>query len=152
MSPNGDAPLACTLAILGPLPPGPAQVAGSAMFDEVLLCAEVEAHLALQPAVVAPFDESILGGILAALTVAQHDAVVAVEARALPDPATLRRLAGHGLQTDVVLVQGPGPRTFTPGRYARACLRPLERALKERRHEPSAALRGLRLAEIDSHD
>jgi molybdopterin-guanine dinucleotide biosynthesis protein A len=150
MSSDRDATLACTLAILGPLPPGPApDLQSTSIFDEVLLCAEVEDHLALELAVVAPLHDSLLGGLLAALTVARHDVVVAVESRALPAAATLRRLAEHGAEADVVLLRSTGPRGLTPGRYARACLRPLERALREGRQEPSTVLRGLRLAEVD---
>ena len=101
-----------------------------------------------------------LAGLVAALTVAGQEHVVALEAALLArlTPRTVQLLAQPlpGDEGDVVLLElqleeagaAARGRRFTPGRYRRGCLRPLERALAGERYAPEVALKGLRVSTI----
>lgn len=138
--------LPCTLALVGPLPPGPQPGLDplAERFGELLLCAdELERQLALGLGAVAPLGPLPLGAIVAALTVARHDLVLIVDHVAgLASMDLLERLATHDDEPDVILCERD---QLVPGRYRRSCARPLERALRDGRLAPEEVLRGLRV-------
>jgi len=139
----------CTLALIGPLPPGPQPALAplARRFGELLLCTdEPERVLAVGVSAVAPLGPSPLGDVVAALTMAEHDAVLVARFSAT-SPATdlLEQLVAHDDRADVVLAGRGG---LVPGLYRRRCARSLERALREGRLAPEEALRGLKVCTV----
>jgi molybdopterin-guanine dinucleotide biosynthesis protein A len=148
---------ACTLAVLFPLPDeveARAVAELTPLFAETLLCVDrVEPYLRQGLGMVTPWlgASRILSAIHAALAVAQHEQVLAVDgAGGLElNPFQLRYLSQHPSPAQVLLFAGEDELLLLPGRYRRACLKPLERALKQGISDPSVALRGLRIEKID---
>lgn len=139
-------PSPCTLALLGPIPPGPAlRLDGLAdRFDELLLCSDdVQAHLALRQAVVAPLGALPLGAILAVLALSRNDRVVVADLPTAASPE-LDRLAHPAEEADVLLLARD---LLVPGCYHRRSQRALERALRGGK-QGEAALRGLRVVVV----
>jgi hypothetical protein len=153
----------CTLAVLFPYPDpdrleGLSQLRNENAFGEILLVVEQQissflercSHrdLALVAALAAGRPGAILGALVAALTMARHERVVVIDGqRAVED--SLARIC-QTLETkgaDVVLPSSGG---FCPGGYRRSCSRPLERAFRQGRHTPDAALKGLRILKLES--
>lgn len=138
----------CTLALLGPLPPGPTPDIASltSRFEELLLCSDdLQNHLAAGLAAVAPLAPSLLGAVVATLVVARHDRVVVAGAgTAMVELELLERLADHDMEAPIVLARPDEP---VPGRYHRSARRTLERALRAGK-EGEPPLRGLRVATL----
>lgn len=148
-------PLALTL--LARSAPAPAQLAALRALGEAV---EVELILACAdrrlPATVAtvrplaPGEESPVALLHAALVAARGEPLVALDAdQPLPPPELVRALASHPARCNVLLVAGDPPRAL-PGRYRRACLGALRRALCAGERDLLAVTRALHatLAEL----
>jgi hypothetical protein len=148
----------CTLAALFPAPDllgDLSQLQHRYAFGDLLLvveqipsflerCSRRDLALVAAPAAGRSGEQAaILGALVTALTMARHERVVVTQGDLEIDRIN-RALADE--KVDVVL---PPSGTFCPGGYRRSCLRPLERALRQDRLTPEAALKGLRLLKLE---
>jgi hypothetical protein len=86
---------------------------------------------------------SLLGSLHAALCVARHDAVLALDGGQPPAVDLLRRLAEDPSGSNALVVDrraSSESASGLPGRYRRGCLGTLRRALRERRFDLGAIL------------